>query len=84
MKKKFKDEEITVYISGKGYGKWYYEKKRLLKDINNMIKIYNSDIEALKGINKDLDDLPPVYYRYEGILETLIWIKGEINERTKD
>lgn len=82
--KKIKDKEITVYISEKGYGKWHHEKKRLLKHINEMIKNYNSDIEALEWINKDFDDLPPIYYRYEGILDTLRWIKGEINERTKD
>lgn len=82
--KKIKNKEITVIISEKGYGKWQHEKKQLLKEINDIIKFYDEEIESLKWINKNSDELPPVYYRYEGILDTLRWIKGEINERTKN
>lgn len=82
--KKIKDKEIRVIISERGYGKWHHEKKQLIKEINAMIKNYDDEIKILKWINKDLDELPSVYYRYEGILDTLRWIKGEINERTKD
>ena len=57
------------------------QEVKLIKEINELIKDYKSDIATLKWLHKD--NLPAVYYRFEGILDTLRWIKAEINEITK-
>ena len=52
----YKDEEISVYISSKGYGKSYYElQQRIDKAIEYMNNTF--DIRDVKDLFKAFDDV---------------------------